>query len=475
LGRVDSKIRFRGQWIVPTLVEERLASCAGVDEAAVAISGSIGNKRLVAYVKYSGKDESNVGDLRRLLIDQLPAHSIPSTFITVQELPVTANGKIDRSALPILDRGRPKLSTPYAAPCSPLHQRLSELWCDVLELDQVGIRDDFFELGGDSLLAVKMLTGLEILTEQMIPPDILLGKATIEHLSDVLLQKKTLQPTTEILNADGELRPLFFLHGDYFSGGYYTRELAQHLEPTQPIVIIRPCGLVGEPVPSSYREMAKLHLEQIREVQPTGPYLLGGTCNGGLIAFEISQLLTQHGDVVEKLVLIDASASNLRYRQIRNNFALKMLYAFDARIGERVFLWIYWQLESSRKIRKRERPILVFGRLAIRALSRVVRGSSDYENVAPSAAPRTIAGNWARLRQIYQRIDHLYFPAPYGGSVVLLWPQKCPRESLSDVKYWWERVCTQIEFQEIPGDNITCLTRHVEALAHALGAALKRQ
>ncbi len=97
---------------------------------------------------------------------------------------------------------------------------------------------------------------------------------------------------------------------------------------------------------------------------------------------------------------------------------------------------------------------------------------------APGAATtdatgQAVAGYWAKLRRMYQQIDRHYFPEAYRGSAVVLWPQASPWESLSDARYWWERICPKIEFGEIPGHNVTCLTRHVDTLAQALVDALQ--
>jgi amino acid adenylation domain-containing protein len=475
LGREDSNIRFRGHWIVPAVIEEVLVSCPGVDEAAVTVAGNIGNERLIAYVKYKETEAPDVGDLRKRLVARLPRHSVPSRFVGIRELPVTANGKIDRSALPGLDRRRPNLSTRRVSAQSILHMRMIELWRDVLELDEVGILDDFFELGGDSLRAIQMLTGLEILTDRHIPPDILLGNATIEQLADALLRHDDYGSAPDILNAGGDQRPLFFLHGDYLSGGYYVRELARYLGADQPVVSIRPCGLAGDPVPSTYKEMAELHLNQIQAIQPAGPYLLGGTCNGGLVAFEISRLLTQQGETVAQLVMIDASASNLGYRRLWESRALKAVTRFDAKLGERAFLYIRKRLEWWRRHQGQGRLSLGLGLLSrkIGSLFREPALHRGDDSTVPQQ--RSVGDYWATLRETYQRIDQLYFAMPYEGSVALLWPDESLMERLSEARVWWERICPQIEFHEIQGTNVTCLTRHVQNLAQAIEKVIDRE
>lgn len=479
LGRVDSKVRLRGQWVLPAVVEEALGSCPGVDQAAVTVRGEIGNERLVAFYTQSSARQPDVGDLREQVRSQLPTYSVPSRFVSVKELPVSSNGKVDRSALPQLDRARPNLSTSFVEPYSPVHRKLVELWCDVLRLDQVGVRDDFFELGGDSLGAVHMLTGLEIIIGRQLSPDILIDNSTIEKLTEVLVRDEKVQAESTILNAEGELSPLFFLHGDYTSGGLYVRELAHHLGSERPVVAIRPCGLWGESIPPTYTEMAKIHLSQIRDVQPEGPYLLAGQCNGGLVAYEMARLLAQQGETVSRVILIHASASNLRYQSLRQHLALRFITSRYPKLADRVFLWVRGRLERKRQGQKAEHLRLLFLRSIKRAVLIAIRSSSflnkrlrGESSDAMHAANLSVLGNHSRLRRAYLRIDHLYLPSRYDGSVVLLWPKENREETLTDLMSFWKQVCEEVDLRQIPGSNNTCLTKHVDTLAQAIEAAL---
>ena len=108
----------------------------------------------------------------------------------------------------------------------------------------------------------------------------------------------------------------FFLHGDYFSNGIYCRELVRHLNPDQPFLVLPPCGTDGRPVPLGYEQMAERHLEVIRAIQPHGPYMLGGECNGGLVAYEIARRLESQGEQVSVLILLSASAQNVRLARL---------------------------------------------------------------------------------------------------------------------------------------------------------------
>lgn len=472
LGRMDNRIRFRGNWIVLAVVEEAIEGCAGVEAAAVKLSGDMGNERLIAYVKTPNADPIDIPAIRGQLGIKLPAYAMPSRFISVRDLPVNRNGKVDRAALPVPDRGRPDISTPYVGPYSALHQQLIDLWCDLLELEQVGIKDDFFELGGDSLRAIQMLMGVHILTGRHVLPDALLERATIESLADVVLGDRDFRGVHDIFNADGDLTPFFFLHGDYISGGYYVRELARHLGPERAVVPVGPLGLAGEPVPQSYQEMAEIHLEQIRRVQPTGPYLLGGQCNGGLVALEIARLMAAQGEAVIKVAMIHASVSNLRHRWVKENPIIRSLFCIDRSLGERAFLWTRGQMEWMRAKRGQGRLRLLADRVRRRIQSRRAGQLPDRVGIEADTGYGAIAANMRRLREQYQRIDHLYIPEPYEGRIVLFWPENDANEDLTEVGRWWRQICEQTEFHQVPGNNVTCLTTHVKTLATAMAAAI---
>jgi amino acid adenylation domain-containing protein len=161
-GRIDHQVKLRGFRIELGEIESVLdrhplvsASVATVREDAP------GDQRLVAYVVTAGDDPPDVEDLRRLLRTKLPPFMVPSTFVIVEAFPVTANGKLDRTALPAPDGARPRLAGSYVPPESPLQETLASVWREILGVDRVGIDDDFFDLGGHSLLAVKMLAGVQ--------------------------------------------------------------------------------------------------------------------------------------------------------------------------------------------------------------------------------------------------------------------------------------------------------------------------
>ena len=159
LGRKDFQVKVRGFKVLPSEIESALTLHPAVDEAAVvAYDDGHGGHRVAAYIVASGDAGPTASSLRRTLSETLPDYMIPSSFMTLESLPLTATGKIDRLALPTPDGTRPELDTPFLGPRTPVEEALAHIWADVLGLDQVGIDDDFMELGGDSLSASQVVS-----------------------------------------------------------------------------------------------------------------------------------------------------------------------------------------------------------------------------------------------------------------------------------------------------------------------------
>jgi len=195
------------------------------------------------------------------------------------------------------------------APGNPTQVMLAQIWEELLGTPSIGILDDFFEIGGHSLLVIRMLARIEQVFGQTLPLATVLAGPTLHHLARALqVPKLNIEtPIVQIQPGDGK-RPFFFLHGDYYGGGLYTRPLAKHCGQDQPFFVIQPHGLAGQEPPSTLLAMADDHLRLMRKVQPHGPYLLGGYCNGALEAFAMAQLLHSEGEKVDLLVLIDPPA-----------------------------------------------------------------------------------------------------------------------------------------------------------------------
>lgn len=188
LGRMDFMVKVRGYRVEPEMIELALLAHSNLRECVVAARQSrAGDNQLVAYLVAREQPAPSVAELRGLLAQKLPDFMIPSRFVWLDALPRTANGKVDRQALPPPGKGRPDLDTPFMDPRSELEQQLAGIWADLLELDEVGVEDDFFALGGDSLAALRMALTVEEATGQRVPTDFM-SVPTVAHLAGTLLR-----------------------------------------------------------------------------------------------------------------------------------------------------------------------------------------------------------------------------------------------------------------------------------------------
>lgn len=478
LGRLDGRARMRGQWVELADVDVALCALPGVRDAAVTVIGEEnGNPRLVAYYVTDVAPGPTVSELRRQLASRLPAHMLPARFVRLERLPLSANGKIDRAALPTPEPARPNLASPMVEPLSLVQLRLCELWEELLDVAPIGVHDDFFDLGGDSLLAMSMLCRVEEIFGHSIPASVLLGGANAERLaSAVVADSRDLEGPVVPIRQGGDRPPFFFLHGDYLSGGFYCRELVRRLSPHQPFFALPPCGYDGTPVPSSYGAMAGRHLEAIRTVQPRGPYVLGGECNGGLVAYEIARLLEANGERVALLALLSASAGNVRLARWSSLLqvvgrALRLSPAKQRHVFRRFQEFAANQGTVSMRALLRALP----GKSMVIAeeLGRLTRmsGGSDLRGFDPGGYRPE--GYRERMRDIYQQIDHSYLPGRFGGRVTLIWGREESPDALTE-RDWWQTVAADVEVFTVPGDTRTKLTRHVGALADVLDHLLER-
>jgi amino acid adenylation domain-containing protein len=157
LGRLDQQVKIRGYRIELGEIETALAAHQGVRESVVIVrEDEPGEKRLVGYVLAGAETAPTTSELHGFLKEKLPAYMLPSSFVFLDQLPLTANGKVNRGALPAPDTSRPVLAAAYLAPTTELERRIAEIWQDVLRVEKIGVRDNFFELGGHSLLLVQV-------------------------------------------------------------------------------------------------------------------------------------------------------------------------------------------------------------------------------------------------------------------------------------------------------------------------------
>lgn len=474
LGRRDLRVKVRGQTVELADVESELLRVTGVREAAVvAVDSQLGERQLTGYVVVD-EPELTPGRIRRILETRLPPHAVPSRIMFLPALPQSENRKVDRSALAPLDRGRPDLETAYAVPTNALESLLVHVWETILEIEPVGIRDQFRDLGGDSLRAVQMIDQVEQTLGRPVSLAVLLEAGTVEELARALLAERSedLRVPVVQLNPNGSRRPFFFLHGDYWSDGLYCLHAARHLPAEQPFLLLPPAGLDGGPIPGSIEDMAVHHLRILRRVQPAGPYRLGGNCNGGLVAFEMARLLEREGEKVERLVVIRASGRTIHLR-LADRIARGIAASGVLRGGGDHVAWRRRLVEFGRVWKKADGVgrLKLLGRKLFRFPRMLRPSAADAGPLAGSEAQNRTEGRRERLRDAYMRAAGEYVPGTYGGNVTLFWPVQ-DGETPEEARAWWSKVAPSVELQVLPGDHLTYSTVHVEEFARQLARRL---
>lgn len=307
LGRIDHQVKIRGFRIELEEIEEVLRQHQDVHDVFVtAQEYEAMDRPLVAYVVPVQEKKLVWKMLRRFLEERVPEYMIPTRFVLLDALPRTSNGKINRQALPALPPSQDLDEVTFAAPMLAVHYQLLQIWQELLG-KEVGIRDNFFLSGGHSLLAVQLLTRIEAVFGKKLSLATLFAKPTIELLADILLEQEVNELFLPVVHVQtqGTLQPFFFLHGDYQNGPFYCIPLARDLGKERPFHALQPYRFDNLLVPPSFEEIAAWHVSSIRSVQPHGPYLLGGFCGGGLVAYEVARQLHALGESIEALVLID--------------------------------------------------------------------------------------------------------------------------------------------------------------------------
>ncbi|WP_207682850.1 non-ribosomal peptide synthetase [Desulfonema magnum] len=308
LGRADFQVKLHGLRIELGEIESALSEIPQVRESVVVMRESeSGHKQLLAYLVTEKQDDQEADIIRNLkdaLRKTLPDYMIPAFFVFMEALPLSPNGKVDRSALP-----EPALrKKSYAYPRDTTEMSLVRLWEKLFGVSPVGVTDDFFESGGDSLLAIRMMSHIREEFGVSIPLHALFQHKTVEELARMLREDSGPVPWSPLvcLQSLGSKAPFFFVHA---SGGsaFNSVKIAELMGNERPFYAIHPRGAEpGESFHDSIEEMAADYVAAIRSVQEKGPYLLGGWSFGASVTFEMTRILERTGETAPLLIMIDA-------------------------------------------------------------------------------------------------------------------------------------------------------------------------
>ncbi len=306
LGRNDFQVKIRGFRIELGEIEARLAEYQGVREPVViAREDSTGDKRLVAYYVAG----ANIGQdaLRAHLLAKLPEYMVPAAYVRLDRMPLTHNGKLDRTALPAPDSSAYGQDS-YEAPVGPAEEKLAQIWASILGFGGISRNASFFDIGGHSLLAVRMLTLIEAELGHSLNLTSLFRAPSIAALAQLLQQEISpgvSSPYVVAVQPEGTKPPLFAINTPSI---YYG--IAKRLGKNQPLIGLQLFNPAQRPEFKHFRleDVAGEYVKLIRETQPQGPYAIMGWCVGGVLAFETAQQLIQMGQEVSFTGIIDARA-----------------------------------------------------------------------------------------------------------------------------------------------------------------------
>jgi amino acid adenylation domain-containing protein len=494
-GRGDDQIKLRGFRIEPAEIEAAALTVPSV-RAAVAMVRDVGDndRRLALYIAAPGANASLIGEVREALQSKLPPQMLPQYIDVLDALPQTVNGKIDRQALPM----PAALSTvaavdkPSAEPRAGLETMFAQIWRELLRVERVYRDDNFFDLGGDSLLGVHLFRRIHAMTGVNLPLTTLLTSPTLASQGRVFRKAGAVDkvPTSGAVRAesvvDEEMLPATLPHNQWSPlvpiqpegsraplicvhamGGNVLNylQLARGLGKDQPVWGLQARGLDGITRPlRTINEMASLYRDEIRRQFPQGPYFLCGGSMGGMIAFEVAQQLIADGAEVGLLGLFDTYGPNNRFFEIERGGSLQRIHyrwrdrwvramALDVR-GQ----WnMVWSAFKRRLVRVNEAAETSWCRLRGIALPHGLR--------------------YRELERANMRAFYRYEAKPYPALITLIRAEVQPYELNKSRDLGWNSVAQGgIEIVDIPGTHDTLIEQPMllTALRDLLAARAKK-
>lgn len=322
VGRMDDQVKIRGNRVELGEIENVLRTHSRTKDCAViAVDDILGSKRLVSFIvpkKDHGETNGHESiasitspdEMRRFLSDQLPSYMVPSVFNTLEHMPLTSHGKVDRQAL--MSIGSRTTRSDYIAPRSDRETTLAQLWETVLGVTKIGVKESFFDLGGDSMMSIELVVKIRQATGIDVPLATLLQRDTVAEMASYLEQKQdAVWSPIVTIQSNGRRPPLFCIHPVGGNVLCYA-PLAAALGDDHPVYGVQAHGVDGTDEPlATVESMADEYLVAIREIQPSGPYHFAAWSSGGIMAYEIARRLIDDGEQVETVALFDSFAPAL--------------------------------------------------------------------------------------------------------------------------------------------------------------------
>ncbi|HMC98319.1 MAG TPA: amino acid adenylation domain-containing protein, partial [Flavobacteriales bacterium] len=321
IGRTDDQVKVRGFRIELGEIENALNDHALVKDRVVVVRNDIpGEKQLVCYLVPNMQRDAEDADAREVLIakvrehlrSDLPDHMVPTAFVVLSSFPLNPNGKVDRKALPAPELRQRAMRAQHVAPRDPMERTIAEIWGQFLGTDRIGANDNFFDLGGHSLIGIQLLARIEERFQQALPLKSLFEAPTISEFAKLLREG---EPHTEwknlsLIQPKGDRTPLFCVHGD--EANHF---IPRYLGKDRPFYAFFHQGEDGRRLEYTTVEAIAAHfISELRRARPHGPYLLCGYSFGGIVAYEMAQQLTASGETIGMLALFDTYSPSMHVK-----------------------------------------------------------------------------------------------------------------------------------------------------------------
>jgi acyl-CoA synthetase (AMP-forming)/AMP-acid ligase II/thioesterase domain-containing protein/acyl carrier protein len=446
VGRTKEIINRGGEKIAPYDVEKALLAHPAVREAAAFAvpHARLGENVGAAVVLHPGTSAAST-DLIDFAYERLAPFQRPRHVHIVDSLPLGPTGKISR---PRLSAAFANARRDTAPPAAPLEVLIAEIWQRLLKRAGIGMDDDFFEIGGDSLQATEMLLEVEETTHHRINPSDIRAQLTIRVLCDRLAGAAAARDEAMTKVRAGEGTPLFLCHGDFCGWGFYGFRLSEMLEGKGPVYLLHSL-LDGAKGIETIEDLASLYLAGVQAAAPDGPLRVAGYCHGGLAALELVRQLEAAGRTVEKVVLIDAFSMNARP-------LMRPIVPIVSWMGR----WLPGEL--GRKIGRSGMPsVWVLASHLLRRDPTILR------RVTKTARSGSMRAWDASLRTTYYRAMAKYLPPRIRAEIVCLLSEEYVGRKEYDAAPW-KRLSPHVQSGRLPGQHNTCVSTHVGELAERL-------
>jgi amino acid adenylation domain-containing protein len=488
--RKDQQVKIRGYRVELGEIEAEVRKQEGVRECVVIVDErEETGKRLVCYMVERQRGAVNKEELRARLRRSLPEYMVPAFYEMIEEIPLTANGKVDKGKLPRVEGGYRSSQEDLIGPRDNIELQLIQIWEKLLGASNIAVTDNFFDLGGHSLSALRLRYEIQTTFKYDLSLNSLFQLPTIEHIAQsIRSSERALHASPLIALQSAGSRPSFYcVHPSGGSVLCYV-DLSRCLGPDQPFYGLQSPGLEKEgEVYTCIEEMAARYVQEIRSLQPEGPYFLGGWSLGGVVAFEMAHQLKRLGKQVALLALIDsyAPASDYNLSHEENDFKLISMFLRDFKgraegrkqgFGKAELISMFMKdfkgplgnemTESYEDLKGKGMDWLLQYLLSEAKSLGLLPPDADMEDMR-------------RLLKVFKaNLNALksYRPKPYFDRITLFRAETASRNALADhTSGWGDLTDSSIEVHLIPGNHYTMLARpNVQILAEKLALCLNR-